>query len=98
MYFDPAALAQELKRNVVEIRFTKADGTYRRMRCTLKPDFLPQREMKEGDEMKSPQLLMEETAKESARTGLFKVWDIDQAGWRSFHISTADYVQTVDTI
>jgi hypothetical protein len=66
-----------LKENVVEVSFTKVNGDERKMKCTLKPDFLPEppdRGGQPGPEHTLP------------------VWDIEKNGWRSFRIdSVHDY-------
>ena len=64
------ALPDALKAGIVEVSFTKVDGSLRVMRCTTNVDYLPG----------SPS--------DSAITGynpnIFKVWDVEVKGWRSF--------------
>ena len=88
MHFDPKALAEELKKYVVEIRFVKANGETRVMRATLKKESLPVQE----DTGTAKQLLLE------SEDPLFTVWDIDARGWRSFHLNSVQSIQTLDVV
>ena len=54
----------------IEVTFTKKDGTERVMRCTLQPQYLPESIEKEGIKVKNDYVT--------------SVWDLDNAGWRSF--------------
>jgi len=63
-----------LKENEVSVTFTKADGTQRVMRCTLKAEHLPAREN-----------VTESTRKRSENN--VSVWDLNANGWRSFIIN-----------
>lgn len=67
------ALIASLKAGEVNVTFTKVDGTVRNMRCTLKEDILP------------AQIDLEETIqKRKVNDAVLAVWDLDNAGWRSF--------------
>jgi len=58
---------------IVDIEFTKKDGTVRHMTCTLKPDSLPaQVDLEEHVQKKTP----------NANT--LAVFDTINQGWRSF--------------
>lgn len=62
-----------LKKRDILIEFTKANGEYRKMRCTLRPEVLPE----------SPNTNTESkpfTGDENHAA----VWDLDANGWRSF--------------
>jgi WYL_2, Sm-like SH3 beta-barrel fold len=63
-------LTELLRTNIVEVNFTKVDGTDRVMRCTLQPEYLPESIEKEGVKVKNDYVT--------------SVWDIDSNGWRSF--------------
>lgn len=52
----------------VQVKFLKKDGTERNMRCTLKPEFLP--ETKTNTRTRSDEAIA--------------IWDIDLETWRSF--------------
>lgn len=62
-------LKNVLETDVVEVTFTKKDGSERIMKCTLKEDVLPEVQNKE--------------AKEKSQEAL-AVWDVESEGWRSF--------------
>jgi hypothetical protein len=61
-------LAGILEQSVVEVTFTKKDGTERVMNCTLLEDYLPETT----------------GAGRSAGSDALAVFDVDSDGWRSF--------------
>ena len=61
-------LAGILEQSVVEVTFTKKDGTERVMNCTLLEDYLPETT----------------GAGRSAGSDALAVYDVDADGWRSF--------------
>lgn len=63
-------LTELLRSSIVEVTFTKVDGTERVLKCTLQPQFLPESIEKEGIKVKNPDVQ--------------SVWSIDDNGWRSF--------------
>lgn len=69
-------LLEYLVNSVIEVTFTKADGSSRKMICTLREDMLPPK--------KENEKLPPETSKEPHPT-LINVWDVEAKGWRSFH-------------
>ena len=73
-----------LKTNVVDVTFTKKDGTERLMKCTLDPEILPKVEIKEGAEPAK-------TRKES--TTSMRVFDIEKNEWRSFTIKSVKNIK-----
>jgi|LakMenE01Jun11ns_1017448.scaffolds.fasta_scaffold9937792_2 hypothetical protein len=62
-----------LQNEVVEVTFTKKDGTERVMRCTLQEDFIPAFQIES---------VSQETKKKSGDA--LAVWDVEASGWRSF--------------
>ena len=77
-------LIELLRENVVQIRFTKADGTERVLKGTLRKEYLP---VKEG---------VGSTVRRSVDVTC--VWDVENSGFRSFrNDSIIDYV-IIDTI
>lgn len=64
-----------LKENILEVVFEKADGSERKMFCTLIPEFLPSK----GEEI----LTQPRTPNEEVLT----VWDLEHNDWRSFKLS-----------
>lgn len=74
--FDRYTLGEHLKNGVVTVVFEKLDGSLREMRCTLKPESLPQ-------------LLQEsETPRRAVNDDVMAVWDLDNGGWRSFRLDS----------
>lgn len=59
-----------LQKNILEILFTKVDGTERKMICTLKYEHLPVVEAKESTRKENPDVI--------------PVWDMEAKAWRSF--------------
>lgn len=72
-----------LKENIANVVFTKADGSERKMRCTLDAGYLPAVEATKS-----------ESAPKKQSTEAVAVWDLDAEGWRSFRI---DSVKTFST-
>lgn len=74
-------LKEILKSNSnVEVTFTKVNGEHRVMDCTLHESVLPKSE------------LPLEHSKKAQNDSIISVWDIKQAGWRSFRIvNLVDY-------
>ena len=67
-------LVKMLRNQVCEVVFEKADGTERKMICTLKEDLLPEStNTSTKTERKQP-------------TNAVPVWDIQSEGWRSFRV------------
>jgi hypothetical protein len=62
-------LAGMLEQSVVEVTFTKKDGTERVMNCTLLEDYLPE---------------TTGAGRSSASSDALAVYDVDADGWRSF--------------
>lgn len=77
-------LREILENNIATVTFVKVDGTIREMRCTLRPDLLPKRE-----------LLQEEYEHLKPLNDTLPVWDLDINGWRSFKI---DNIQNLEII
>lgn len=69
------SLVEGLQQKVANVVFTKADGTLRKMRCTLMTSFLP--EQKDVEEYTAR---MNKTA--------VPVWDLEHKGWRSFRLDS----------
>jgi hypothetical protein len=68
-----------LHEGIVEVIFTKKDGTERVMRCTLKPELLPTVEVKESDENKPARATPADS---------LAVFDVEAQGWRSFRFDS----------
>ena len=66
-------LKNTLKKHILEVTFTKKDGTERVMKCTLRPDLLP-----------AQTDLEEQVQNRKSNSEVLAVWDLDAKGWRSF--------------
>lgn len=76
MVKDKQKLKELLKSYVVELTFTKKDGTKRDMICTLKSTLLP--EVKEDQDKR--------TKKDNE--DILAVWDLEKKAFRSFRIDS----------
>lgn len=75
-----------LKDNILDVSFTKVDGTLRNMKCTLKPTLLPDSAFLTADERERSYTVSED---------VLPVWDVEKNAWRSFRIdSVHDYIVT----
>jgi hypothetical protein len=81
MIISKEALKQQLKEGVKTITFTKADGTQRVLRCTLQESALPQVDASKV------------TTTKKQNDDALAVWDLDNAGWRSFRFDSVISVQ-----
>lgn len=73
---------EELLRNgVVQVTFTKKDGSTRVLKGTKNMDLVPEDKHPKGD------------VKKSEAQDLITVYDIENDGWRSFHINLIQDVE-----
>ena len=89
--FDKYELKQILSNTVSTVVFTKVDGTEREMKCTLLPEYLPQKPVVEG------QQLLTEGLTRTENPGTLAVWDMESNGWRSFRLDSVKAVNTHET-
>jgi len=71
-------LINALKKQIVKVSFTKADGKLREMSCTLRESFLPEI-TKEGATTE---------AKKAVNGDVLPVFDVEKKGWRSFRFDS----------
>ena len=90
MMYQRDTLLKDLRSNVVEVHFTKVDGTNRVMRCTLAKHMLPESFQKSLEEQK------EEKDFHSQNPDVLAVWDLAASGWRSFRIDSVYYAVVID--
>jgi hypothetical protein len=80
-------LLKDLRTQVLEVHFTKANGENRIMRCTLLKNMMPE----------SYQSSLEEQTKEKTfhkeNLDVIAVWDLGENGWRSFRIDSVFYCE-----
>lgn len=85
--YDRDTVLKDLRNHVLEVTFTKVDGSTRVMRSTLKPEHLP--ETYKTD-------MKEETEFHQKNPDVIACWDIQNGGWRSFRIDSVQYLQIID--
>lgn len=69
-------LIGKLKEGEVVVNFTKADGSERRLVCTLKADQLP------------PSDPAKKTLNKAVNEDVVSAWDVENEGWRSFRLDS----------
>ena len=84
--FDRDVILKDLREYVIEVHFTKVNGEDRVMRCTLRPDLLPQTYTTD---------ITEEKKFHKENPAVISAWDVTKGGWRSFRIDSVKYVQDV---
>ena len=78
MKFDKQTLSKYAATHILKVKFQKADGTMRNMKCTLHPSYLPkQTDVEESSTRDNPNVMV--------------VWDIEKDAWRSFRIDSVDH-------
>lgn len=90
MQYNRNELLTSLRQNVVEVRFTKANGEQRMMRCTLMKNMLPESYSKNTEEQEVEKKYHQD------HPDLIRAWDLGVNGWRSFRMDTVEYVNTSD--
>jgi hypothetical protein len=78
MQMTKTEITEMLRKQDATVTFTKKDGTQRVMRCTLRPDALP--------EMITESTRTSTERRESDST--IAVWDLDLGAWRSFRLDS----------
>ena len=71
-----------LNENVMEITFTKKDGSERVMKCTLSPMLLPTEEYEKSNEAK------EGKKPRKKNLEVIACYDLEAEGWRSFRLDS----------
>lgn len=84
-------LLNDLRRNVIEVTFTKVNGEQRIMRCTLMENMLP------TSYRVDPQEKVNEGEFHQKNVDVIAAWDVQSGGWRSFRIDSVTYVQVIDS-
>ena len=88
MITDRSSLIEDLKRGIVEITFTKVDGSTRNLRGTLSALLMPPQTKRED--------LQEADSFHKENADVLAVWSINDAGWRSFRLENIQYLQVID--
>jgi hypothetical protein len=74
-------IVSHLKEGKVVVEFTKKDGSYRKMTCTLKPNLLPLVEK-----------INESTITKKENLDIISVFDMEAQAWRSFIVKNVQNV------
>ena len=69
---------------IIEVTFTKVDGTKRKMNCTLNYEHIPE-DMKPLNLVKGEKVLQ--------NLDIVKVFDTEKQGWRSFAVEKVKYIK-----
>lgn len=85
-----------LRENVVEITFTKTDGSQRHMNCTKKYDVI-ESGIKSNRVTNESDITTVSKKKKAAPASknLITVWDIDVNDWRSFRVKNLTNILTI---
>jgi hypothetical protein len=76
-------LKKKLREGVVEVTFTKKDGTERVMKCTLKESLIPEKHKPKGDNPREG----------GGNPFVIPCYDVEKEGWRSFTFTDVKSVQ-----
>jgi len=87
MVVDRDEVIRNLRENVIEVTFEKINGEMRIMRCSLKPNLLPQTYATD---------IVEEKKFHKENPNVISAWDVVKGGWRSFRVDSVKYVQVID--
>lgn len=82
--FNREDILNDLRSYVIEVQFEKVNGEDRTMRCTLRPDLLPEKYN-----------INEDRKFHRENTDVVAAWDVVKGGWRSFRVDSVKYVQNV---
>lgn len=72
-------LIEQLRTHIVDVDFTKADGTHRTLKCTLMAELLPKPDKPLIDTLKKPK---------AENLDVIAAWDVESKGWRSFRLDS----------
>lgn len=81
MLYTKDMIREAARAGVINVQFTKKDGSLREMRCSLQEQYLPP-------------LTAETTTKDNP--DVLAVWDIEVEGWRSFRIDSVLIMETIN--
>ena len=83
MLYTKEQIREAARAGIINVQFTKKDGSLREMQCSLQEQYLPPLM---GDS--------ETTTKDNP--DVLAVWDIDVKGWRSFRIDSVLIMEPVN--
>lgn len=76
-----------LSKQVLEVSFTKADGTARVMICTTNGNMIPHADR--------PAPSNEKSARQDSPTETFRVYDLEKKAWRSFRLDSVHSINII---
>jgi len=68
-------IIEMLNEGIINVKFTKVDGTERILKCTLQSSVVPEDTSKAADVNSKPRKPNED---------IISAWDVENSGWRSF--------------
>ena len=80
--FSKEVLRNTLKSNIVQVTFTKIDGSTRVMNCTLSEKFLPS--------------TSSNAENKKVNDNVFNVWDTDVNNWRAFRYDSVNNTEVIN--
>lgn len=84
------AIKDALHKGVCRVVFTKTNGEERIMLCTLREDFLPEREYDRF-------IAVSTSHKPKRPVNVLSVWDIEVQDWRAFKVETVKEWNEIET-
>lgn len=81
---DKVLLRNSLKSGIVQVTFTKVDGSTRVMTCTLSENIIPQKDTSTT------------TRTRKTNDDVCSVWATDVNGWRSFRYDSIQNIEVID--
>lgn len=89
MSYQRERLIDDLKKFVCEVRFKKANGEMRVMKCTLRPSNMPSLTEEQIQHLN-------EQHEKPENKDVIAVWDIEVNGWRSFRVDSVTYFEMLE--
>lgn len=84
-------IIEQLRIRVMEVDFTKSDGTNRTMKCTLRADLLPTQE-KTVIDLTKPKREVKENPE------VIVAYDVESKGWRSFRLDSINSITLRESV
>ena len=91
--FEYESLMETLKKNILEVTFTKVNGETRVMPCTLAANLLPVREQPKVSEANADNSVDKSV---TVNKSVIRAFAIDKQAWRSFKVENVLSVGVLD--
>jgi hypothetical protein len=85
-FFDYEKIVDQLRKNVLEVTFTKVNGEERIMACTLLTEYMPELS---GDKVSRVEA-------NSANRSVVRAYSIDSQDWRSFRVDSVSNIEVIN--